>query len=68
MTLLDELADELAILFADDPVTYAEYVESIATMEAATLDAMVQMRVTTWLFRRRLKRILAKQTARERQL
>jgi hypothetical protein len=61
MTSFRELADELAILFAADPFTYAKYVESIAVMEVTALDAMVQMSVATWVFRRRLKRILAEQ-------
>jgi hypothetical protein len=64
MTFLDELADELVILFAADPVVYAEYVESVAVMEEETLKAMVRMSVTTWEFRRRLKRIVVEQQAR----
>jgi len=64
ITFLDELADELAILFAADPVTYAEYVESIAAMEAKALEAMVRMSVTTWAFRRRLKRVRTEQQSR----
>ena len=63
MKFLDELASELAILFAADSVTYAEYVESILTMEIAAIETEVRITVDTWMFLRRLRLLAAKQEA-----
>jgi hypothetical protein len=55
MTYLDELAGELVILFAADPVTYAEYLKSILTMETEAIEVEAQITLTTRAFRRALE-------------
>ena len=63
MKFLDELASDLAILFAADPITYAEYLESVLTMEAYAIETEVRITVDTWAYLRRLRQVVAEQEA-----
>jgi hypothetical protein len=65
VTFLDELADELTILFAADTITYAQYVESILTMEAAAIEAQVRITVDTWAFLRLLRQAVDERVVQE---
>ena len=63
MIHFDELADELAILFLADPITYAEYLQSIVVMEATAIETEVRITVDTWAFLRLLQQAVAEQEA-----